>query len=550
MSFQKTSTELALARRIVDAIFEAVKKGGRPIAVAVVDENSEPVYTARMDGTSTTDVRMAARKAYTAAFIGRDSSLWHGQITSDGRTVADWADPMLTSLHGGWTLRRNSQVIGGIGVSGTGDENHDERLALVGAELGAKHAIAQRDAAENHVHTALQGADTTDRPYQKTRTSKRTVFNLPGLSPEGSAAPDLVKVGDMFFTSGVRGVDLKTGDIGATPKEEFLLAWRNLKALVEGAGLSTDDIGLVTNFLDSQDYRPFINTGWLELFPDENNRPARKTTAYPLAPGEGVELQAFGVVGEKRQRIEVPGLTHRDPLPNGVRMGDYVFSSVIVPWDLSTSEPVLGEENQTDQCFANMQTFMQAAGGSVDDVALQWIYLNDFGYQPYMVEVYLESWPGGRFQAARKTYRYAMGAQAQIQVIGKVGQSDRGDYEIPGVEHHDPIPMGARIDNLLCTSGIHGVDPTSDDPLGVVDGVGPQTMWCLSHVKRMTEAAGLSADDIGHLTLLVQDYADVPAIDAEFIKAFPNPADRPARQIMKLGIARDTRVQFHVIANA
>ena len=31
----------------------------------------------------------------------------------------------------------------------------------------------------------------------------RTTYNLPGLSPDGAASPDLVKTGDMFFTSGV-----------------------------------------------------------------------------------------------------------------------------------------------------------------------------------------------------------------------------------------------------------------------------------------------------------------------------------------------------------
>src|SRR5437899_2011919 len=36
----------------------------------------------------------------------------------------------------------------------------------------------------------------------------RKTFDLPGLSPAGRASPDLVQVGDLFFTSGVRGVDL------------------------------------------------------------------------------------------------------------------------------------------------------------------------------------------------------------------------------------------------------------------------------------------------------------------------------------------------------
>src|SRR5216683_6733950 len=178
---------------------------------------------------------------------------------------------------------------------------------------------------------------------------RRSVYNLPGLAPPEAVAPDLVTSGNLFFTSGIRGVNLATGQLPKDPAQQFLNAWHNLAALVEGAGLSTDNIGLVTNFIDSQDYRAHINTGWLELFSERDNRPARKTTSFPLADGVGVELQAVGVLNQKRTCIEVKGLTHRDPLPNAARLGDYVFTSVIVPWDLSTSEPVVGEETKTDQ---------------------------------------------------------------------------------------------------------------------------------------------------------------------------------------------------------
>src|SRR5216684_3175687 len=146
--------------------------------------------------------------------------------------------------------------------------------------------------------------------------ASRTVYNLPGLSAADAVAPDLVKTGNLFFTSGIRGVNVSTGELPDDPAEQFLNAWHNLAALVEGAGLSPDNIGLVTNFIDSQDYRARINTGWLELFPSRDNRPARKTTSYPLPAGTGVELQAFGVLSQTRTCIEVKGLTHRDPLPN------------------------------------------------------------------------------------------------------------------------------------------------------------------------------------------------------------------------------------------
>src|SRR6266851_3284120 len=139
--------------------------------------------------------------------------------------------------------------------------------------------------------------------------AQRTAYNLPGLSADGAVAPDLVRCGNLFFTSGIRGVNVSTGELPEDPAEQFLNAWHNLAALVEGAGQRTDSIGLVTNFIDSQDYRAHINTGWLELFPARDNRPARKTTSYPLQPGTGVELQAFGVLNRKRACIEVKGLT-------------------------------------------------------------------------------------------------------------------------------------------------------------------------------------------------------------------------------------------------
>ncbi len=532
----------------VAAAMAAARSNEAPFAIAVVDENGDLVYIVRNDGASATDVRNAERKAYTAAYIGRDSSIYRQQISHDGRTVADWSNDRITTLHGGLTLHRASQVIGGIGVSGTGDEDRDERLALAGAEAMVKAAGDERlanAAIRPRFRSGPGPVLTAEAPAGA--GNRRKVTNLPGLSTDGNVAPDLVEVGGLFFTSGIRGVDLATGEMPSDPAEQFLNAWRNLKALVEAAGRSTDEIGLVTNFIDSQDFRPHINTGWLELFPNADNRPARKTTSFPLPKGQGVQLQAMGVVGQRRQCIEVEGLTHRDPLPNGARLGDYVFSSVIVPWDLSTSQPVGGEDAQTDQCYDNMRVFMEKAGGTVDDVVLQWVYLNDFAYQPYMVDVYLEAWPIGQYQAARKTFRYPMGGQIQVQVIGRIGGS-RSNHEIEGHGHHDPIPMGARIGDLFCSSGVSGVDTAGDDKLEPVEGVEGQAYHGLYNVAALAQNGGGSADAIGLITLLIQDYADLPAINAEWVSMFPDPNDRPARQIMNMGVQRRSRVQCHMTA--
>jgi glc operon protein GlcG len=134
------SVSLADARCAADAVVKAARSSER-LAISIVDPGGNVVYQVRQDGVPALEVRNAERKAYTAAYIGRDTALWRLQILHDGRTVADWANPNMTTLHGGWTLRRESQVIGGIGVSGSGDEDRDEQLALRGAEAAAQLAV-------------------------------------------------------------------------------------------------------------------------------------------------------------------------------------------------------------------------------------------------------------------------------------------------------------------------------------------------------------------------------------------------------------------------
>ena len=81
-----------------------------------------------------------------------------------------------------------------------------------------------------------------------------------------------------------------------------------------------------------------------------------------------------------------------------------------------------------------------------------------------------------------------------------------------------------------------------------VEGAAGQAYFGLRNMRTLAEQGGLSAADIGHVTVLVQDYADVEAVDREWCALFPDPADRPARQVMQLGLQRRSRVQFHMLA--
>ena len=132
--------------------------------------------------------------------------------------------------------------------------------------------------------------------------SSQTIF-LPRMTSE-PAIPMGVRMGNAFFSSSITGHDPATGRLGDGAEKQFDLAFRNMSALVTEAGLTTDNIAHVTVFIGDASGRQLINKPWLHIFPDEHNRPARKTTTYPLPDGVHVQLQALAIAEAGRQPYE------------------------------------------------------------------------------------------------------------------------------------------------------------------------------------------------------------------------------------------------------
>ncbi len=157
----------------------------------------------------------------------------------------------------------------------------------------------------------------------------------------GQERPMASRIGNLLFTSGISGVDPKSGTLPDGAERQFAKAFENLVALLGSAGVGPEAIGLLTVWIPGRSHRAFINKDWLQLFPSAD-RPARKTNQAPLPAGVEVQLMAACVTGENRMPLEIPGLSHKDPLPMGARLGKFVFSSVIAPEDPSTGKLVEG----------------------------------------------------------------------------------------------------------------------------------------------------------------------------------------------------------------
>lgn len=117
--------------------------------------------------------------------------------------------------------------------------------------------------------------------------------------------------------------------------------------------------------------------------------------------------------------------------------------------------------------------------------------------------------------------------------------------DVPGASHNAPIPAGARVGPLLCSSGISGKDPVTGqlpaDPAA-------QVKSAFANLQALLTAGGAKLSDVVKLTVYVKDNAVRDAINAEWLALFPDPHDRPARHILVYELQHGMAVQLEVTA--
>ena len=122
----------------------------------------------------------------------------------------------------------------------------------------------------------------------------------------------------------------------------------------------------------------------------------------------------------------------------------------------------------------------------------------------------------------------------------------RRSFEVTGLHHENPIPMGTIIGNLMMTSGIFPMDPqTRKAP----DDVAGQCKLMFENIRRVMEAAGGSPDDIIKLVVWAKDKSFKEAMNKEWLAMFPDSHSRPARHTMMYsGFSGNILIQCEIIA--
>jgi len=115
---------LGLAKTIAEGALAECKSKGFNTAVAVVDRAGQIMVLLRDEEATAQQAEMARRKAYTARMF-RTTTLEFQKRTSEGAYAAQRDVADILALGGGVPIRVGNEVIGGVGSSGSSQEQDD-----------------------------------------------------------------------------------------------------------------------------------------------------------------------------------------------------------------------------------------------------------------------------------------------------------------------------------------------------------------------------------------------------------------------------------------
>ncbi len=107
------------------------------------------------------------------------------------------------------------------------------------------------------------------------------------------------------------------------------------------------------------------------------------------------------------------------PYQQGIRLGDWVFTSGQIALDPATGNFLAGEiEQETELTLKNIEAILQAAGLSMDHVVKATVYLSDMNDFARMNRVYEKSFANSKpARACVQVAALPKGAKVEIDVI-------------------------------------------------------------------------------------------------------------------------------------
>ena len=118
---------------------------------------------------------------------------------------------------------------------------------------------------------------------------------------------------------------------------------------------------------------------------------------------------------------------------------------------------------------------------------------------------------------------------------------------LPGVSHNAPIPLAARVGNILATGGVSGIDPATGK---VAEGADGQAKHAFQNMSNILKEAGMDWGDVVKLTVFLADESHRSAINKYWLEAYPDEHHRPARHSLVQNLRGGVLLQLEALAVA
>jgi 2-iminobutanoate/2-iminopropanoate deaminase len=127
----------------------------------------------------------------------------------------------------------------------------------------------------------------------------RRSIEVPGLHHGDAPIPQASLVGPLLTSSGINGMDARTGEVPSALKEQVRLIFVNIAAVLAEAGGTVEDIARCVFYVRDRSARAAIDAEWTTMFPDPASRPARHTITYALTDPLLVQCELTAYIQEE-----------------------------------------------------------------------------------------------------------------------------------------------------------------------------------------------------------------------------------------------------------
>jgi enamine deaminase RidA (YjgF/YER057c/UK114 family) len=239
----------------------------------------------------------------------------------------------------------------------------------------------------------------------------------PGVKPGGPFSPGIL-AGEFLYVAG-QGGQLSNGKLPEEKPEQIRQCLRNVKTVVEAAGLTMEHVVYVQTYLIDYSDEDTLNRVWKEFFPTAP--PARSTIGVAALHGTTVEMSAVAVKDLSLKKLVVPAgyPSTAMPISPAVRVGDRLFLSGFLGRDIHTGKVPDDPGEQVELAFSRLHETLAAAGADFANLIFVNPYLTSKIPMGVMNRLYAKHFEFGNTPA-----------RATIQVAGL---PNGANFELTGV---------------------------------------------------------------------------------------------------------------------